>query len=168
MPKWLKIVNGREVECKRPKWNTKKGRKERKRSKKGKPPKRKRPYQPRSFKRCLKHLGFQSYQEYLQSDLWKSIRERVLVRDNRICKACNAQANTVHHLIYNFKVLSGEFDDALVALCIDCHKRIEFDRNDKKRDLKHANQVLKSLLGNKRKRFLSAREIESQLLGEHL
>jgi hypothetical protein len=48
------------------------------------------------------------YANFLQSDLWrKSIRPRVLKRDNRVCFSCGGRANDVHHASYHPLVMAG-------------------------------------------------------------
>lgn len=77
-------------------------------------------------------LGFNSYREYLASDLWKTIRHRVFVRDKFICLKCGKRAQHVHHLSYGMTVLAGSNDSRLVSLCQPCHHGLEFD-GDRKR-----------------------------------
>jgi len=78
---------------------------------------------------------------YLRSDLWKTIRARVLKRDGGKCFRCKKRANIVHHLSYEDDVLDGNADDLLVSLCFACHSFIEFD-GSRKTSLAEANQRL--------------------------
>jgi hypothetical protein len=81
---------------------------------------------------ALLALGYESYQAYLDSDLWKSIRERIFIRDHRLCRVCGKNpARSVHHITYSVMVLSGRDDSQLTAICGGCHKAVEFD-GDKK------------------------------------
>lgn len=94
----------------------------------------------------LKSLGFLSYELYLQSDLWRSIRRRVLERDQQKCCLCDEKAKQVHHKRYDLATLKGNDLSQLFSLCRDCHRTIEFDENDKKRpywDIYKINQHLK-------------------------
>ncbi len=44
------------------------------------------------------------YEEYLQSDIWKSKRKRALERDKHICQAClRRPAVQVHHTTYQYE-----------------------------------------------------------------
>lgn len=89
------------------------------------------------------------YELYLASDLWKTIRERVWVRDGLACRVCNSRAEVVHHTSYDRDVLDGNRDEALVSLCHDCHSAIEFnfvDRRKVKNGLKKANSKLTAML----------------------
>jgi 5-methylcytosine-specific restriction endonuclease McrA len=71
---------------------------------------------------------WQEYKEYLNSDKWKTKRERVLDRDNYLCQAClSAKATQVHHLTYSHVFNEPMFD--LVSICKRCHDKItEMDR----------------------------------------
>jgi 5-methylcytosine-specific restriction endonuclease McrA len=63
-----------------------------------------------------------SYQEYLDSDVWKAIRWEALARDHGRCRDCGVEATEVHHLEYP-EVLGAEALDDLISLCRTCHQR---------------------------------------------
>jgi hypothetical protein len=66
---------------------------------------------------------FSDYDEYLKSDQWNNLREKVLKRCNRICEGCgNSRAVQVHHTTY--KHYRREFLFELVGLCHTCHNAI--------------------------------------------
>ena len=88
------------------------------------------------FKRFAK-LGINEienmdYKTYMQSTLWKKIREWVLDRDKNECQVCHNPANEVHHRRYDWDVMEGESDDGLISLCKPCHKKIEYKSRDVK------------------------------------
>lgn len=83
--------------------------------------------------RRLKDYGFDSYQDYLQSEIWKAIREDALNR-NKHCILCATRATQVHHICYHPQVLFGNAPSLLVSLCGSCHHSIEFD-GEMKRNL---------------------------------
>jgi hypothetical protein len=56
----------------------------------------------------LQRLGFQSLQQYLQSDLWRGIREAVLRRDDGRCHGCGAVADRVMRLHDDYATYAGE------------------------------------------------------------
>lgn len=87
--------------------------------------------------RILLRLGFATYADYLQSDLWQDIRKRVLaLRSDRRCDNCEKErAVQVHHRTYDEKTLRGLRLDRLVPLCRKCHEQIEFDAMGRKRTL---------------------------------
>ena len=89
----------------------------------------------------LQWLGFASYREYLGSDLWESIRSKVVNRESTCCK-CGETANQVHHLNYLFQTMNGNDLSGLVPICKSCHYKIEFTLSGKKRTLGHANGAL--------------------------
>lgn len=83
--------------------------------------------------RLLREMGFESYKHYLQSPLWAAIRSRVLTRDDRRCRACDARASQVHHNKYTEGTLTGRDLHHLFSLCADCHNAIEQNHGRVKR-----------------------------------
>jgi hypothetical protein len=62
------------------------------------------------------------YGEYLESEEWKSKREKVFKRAVSICEGClESPAEVVHHITY--KNVGNEFLFELIALCHECHDR---------------------------------------------
>ncbi len=74
----------------------------------------------------LLKLGFVSYSDYLRSTLWKDIRKKKLAECPK-CETCNAIANQIHHISYLRNTLKGKNMAQLVAMCEDCHRKVEFD-----------------------------------------
>lgn len=85
-------------------------------------------------------LGFESYNDYLQTPEWKSIRSIKLSKQPD-CPLCQNSANQVHHMSYDTETLLGFKEHRLVALCSSCHKDIEYD-GEQKNDLRRANKKL--------------------------
>lgn len=85
------------------------------------------------------HAAFSSwvpdldYAAYLESSMWRSIRERVLENSGHECAACFDRATQVHHRDYRPRVLTGRDDNPLVALCADCHRSVHYYDNGKRR-----------------------------------
>lgn len=100
------------------------------------------PYKERD--RYLVTLGFKSYRDYLDSNLWKSIRLRVMQRDGNKCQCCQGPAVQVHNKRYGLGQLNGMTLDEMVAICIDCHQAIEFT-GERKNSLKETNERLAML-----------------------
>lgn len=97
--------------------------------------------------RNLKAIGFNSYPEYLRSDLWATIRGRVFKEISDKCKACNAPATEVHHRDYKTHMLLGHYIGDLVPLCRTCHHHIEFNSDGTKVfTLEEVNRRLRKLL----------------------
>jgi hypothetical protein len=62
-----------------------------------------------------------SYNAYLSSQHWKSLRQKVLARDNYRCTDCHSPINLhVHHLSYSH--LGKERMYELETLCSRCHR----------------------------------------------
>jgi hypothetical protein len=95
------------------------------------------PYEVRS--ESLKQLGFESYADYLKSDLWRGIRQRVLDRDENHCWCCPKKARQVHHKSYALAVMEGKDLEPLISICRGCHKHIEFKDEGGKVGLQKAN-----------------------------
>jgi hypothetical protein len=74
----------------------------------------------------LNKIGFKSYQNYLDSDLWKSIRN-LFLKDNPYCYGCGEKADTVHHSSYTKKNLIGVDFQFLYPVCNNCHHKSEFN-----------------------------------------
>jgi hypothetical protein len=67
------------------------------------------------------------YREYLASEEWGEIRQKVFFRSNGFCEACGVkQATEVHHRTYE-RVGNESLLD-LVATCSDCHHKIHFGK----------------------------------------
>lgn len=96
--------------------------------------------------RNLKILGFVSYQAYLRSELWKSIRQQKLASVGK-CEICLVnKTQCVHHLDYSMNTLKGLKLHRLVCLCNECHKRVEFNSDGKKRGIEAVFDKTKTLL----------------------
>lgn len=95
--------------------------------------------------RIKEMFGYDSYSEYLSSDLWKSIRARVLKRDGGLCVFCNRRANAVHHKFYSKRALKGTSLKKLVSICNECHTYLEFDDNGRKLTPRKARRRLRPL-----------------------
>lgn len=62
------------------------------------------------------------YEEYLASERWAALRQRVLDRCRGLCEGCRQrEATIVHHLTYEH--LYDELLYELVGLCRPCHDR---------------------------------------------
>ena len=67
--------------------------------------------------KILLKLGFKSYGDYLQSDLWKKIKnEAHLILGDR-CIVCRRRANIFHHTVYSIETLLGKDITKLELLC---------------------------------------------------
>lgn len=92
--------------------------------------------------RILQNLGFNSYSQYQQSQLWSEIRERVFEQRGRKCCKCGEHATQVHHSRYTTKNLSGETIGWLHPVCGTCHQYAEVAIDGSKRSLAKANKLL--------------------------
>jgi len=78
--------------------------------------------------RKMRKEGWIDYKEYLESDIWKKKRDKMVAEAGE-CEICGATSNlVVHHLRYQYKsgrsVLGRERKTDLAVLCWDCHKRM--------------------------------------------
>jgi len=63
------------------------------------------------------------HQWLLHSPDWRDLRQRVLIRDNRLCQACLLRpATDVHHLTYELGWLPPAWE--LRSVCRACHERM--------------------------------------------
>lgn len=70
------------------------------------------------------------YSEYLLSQEWQAIRDKILKRDNYICQGClKNEAILVHHLTYAH--VGEELLFELISLCEECHKKCHKESNKK-------------------------------------
>ena len=78
-------------------------------------------------RRVLMALGFDSYDSYLASDLWRRIRNAKLEAEGRICYGCGApDCRQVHHGDYERATLEGKAPHRLMVVCDSCHEASEF------------------------------------------
>lgn len=96
------------------------------------------------LKARLRSKGIHSLQEmdysnYLRSRLWEKIRLWVLDRDKHTCQVCLSRKKSslskfdVHHRNYDLPALEGRNCNALVTLCRQCHKKIEYHEDGERR-----------------------------------
>ena len=89
-------------------------------------------------------MTYSSFDEYLATPQFRSVRAAVLERDNRRCTVCGEAATEVHHVRY---CKWGEFDteDNLVSICHGCHCDLHRCRNcgEVKLKAKHIKHSLK-------------------------
>lgn len=107
----------------------------------------KRPFKPSAYmvrNELLPSIGYASYPKYLESPLWQRIRAQIITRDHGKCKACNRQADCVHHLDYDLDTLRGVNLTGLIAVCHECHDQAEFTKGAKN-GLQQANAILRAI-----------------------
>lgn len=106
----------------------------------------------RERNRVVRAMGFKDYAAYVESDLWKGIRERVLA-ERPFCEGCGKDATQVHHSAYRKKDLEGRDIRRLHSVCGGCHYRCEFRRSDnEKLHPKQATTKLKQFASKNQKR----------------
>lgn len=65
-----------------------------------------------------------TYKEFLKSRRWQIAKERLFMRDGKLCKICGSSEKiNVHHNNYNEANLSGSIR-CLVVLCNTCHEEV--------------------------------------------
>ena len=71
-------------------------------------------------------LGFDNYNEYLRSDLWKDIRRVVLSSKGALCNVCKKTiAVEIHHKQYDYNTMAGHNIKHLIPVCQKCHSKLE-------------------------------------------
>lgn len=110
----------------------------------------------------LKRLGFKTFRLYLKSELWRTIRARVLARPPEgLCQKCQRKkATQVHHRAYDMATLAGTNVDSLTKTCARCHVKAERpdDHGQSAYDrLQRANEFL----SRPNKRHARERELKS-------
>jgi 5-methylcytosine-specific restriction endonuclease McrA len=77
--------------------------------------------QPRWLDIRAWEAGYDSYQDFLDSDYWAALRDRVFRRDRYRCQNCGAKRRlTVHHGTY--ARLGAERMTDVLTLCAKCHQ----------------------------------------------
>ncbi len=84
-----------------------------------------------SRQNILYSLGFNTYENYLNSELWGTIRTRVFERDGHKCISCHSWATQVHHTNYSKDTMTGQDISGLISVCRNCHKMAEFNGKQK-------------------------------------
>jgi len=78
-----------------------------------------------TLKKRIEIMGFESYEEYLDSPLWHNIRGKIKKRFKNKCQACGSKKKlNVHHTKYGYKILYGDSFKGLYLLCQNCHKEV--------------------------------------------
>jgi hypothetical protein len=91
---------------------------------------------------AARRLGFERYEHYRKSPLWRGIRKRILLRDSRVCQCCwVGKATEVHHRSYADDVMCGDNDALLASVCVACHRLIHFD-GDKWRETREEREAI--------------------------
>ena len=103
----------------------------------------------RERNRNIRAMGFRSYVDYLNSDLWKSIRAQVLAA-SQDCRVCGRPAIQVHHVKYRKKDLEGRDLSFLWSVCAGCHRTAEFRRDGEKLTPKQATLKMVQMRRKKR------------------
>lgn len=97
----------------------------------------------------LARMGFPDYGAYLESDLWRSIRQQVLDAAGGACCACHRKAVQVHHGSYTEVNLRGIALEHLFAVCCGCHRGIEFRGKRKILDMAVVQERLRQRMASK-------------------
>ncbi|HEU4682959.1 MAG TPA: HNH endonuclease signature motif containing protein [Nitrospira sp.] len=123
------------------------------------PQARRRPQRISEFHEKLKSLGFKSYQEYLASEHWISLRKRYW--QSKLPKRCHGcgltQGLQLHHRKY--ARLGEERLNDLILVCSDCHREIHAYE---KRTGQNMWGVTNIVLRAKRKALKNQREAAAQ------
>ena len=86
-------------------------------------------------------LGFRSYAEYLNSEMWKIIRGLAFEKHGTSCVSCEKRATQLHHSSYDMKTLAGADLSHLHPVCKQCHEAAEIVDGEKASH-KNANEKI--------------------------
>lgn len=65
------------------------------------------------------------YRHYLESEEWRAIRERILLRDDFKCRLCGSSEHLhCHHINGKYRFHEGDHPESLMVLCESCHTMI--------------------------------------------
>jgi hypothetical protein len=85
------------------------------------------------------------HRQYLQSPLWKKIRNKAIEHYGSICGKCGCEGNDVHHLSYD-RAGGNEILEDLQVLCRECHEAIHVaERSTRKQKTKRRGCTIESL-----------------------
>ena len=73
----------------------------------------------------LKALGFNSYDHYLNSDIWQEVKRLAFAEHGTTCFRCGCDATQIHHSSYDLKTLVGSDLRYLHPVCRPCHEAAE-------------------------------------------
>lgn len=77
-----------------------------------------------TWERRRKNLEFDTYQEFLESDYWKRVKEKASKRDNyQQCEYCDCGKVELHHQNYDHIHTKDELGP-IIAVCRDHHQLI--------------------------------------------
>jgi len=86
-------------------------------------------------------MSKQTYQEYLNSDHWQSVRARF---SGRVCLVCDTDKEiTLHHVTY--ARLGQELDRDLRPLCWPCHQAVHKAIDEGNRKLSHTDRHIERM-----------------------
>jgi hypothetical protein len=94
-----------------------------------------------SGKEILKSLGFKSYKDYLNSELWKIIKEVVLARDVHHCRCCGATGDNVFRYTDSKAAFLGAQPELLITVCNQCLRDIYYEGR-RKRSLRGSQKFM--------------------------
>lgn len=82
----------------------------------------------------LKLLGISSYKEYLSSNYWKQIKDKMY--SSKIPKKCyccgSSKQLNVHHKKYKLRDIDSKILTNFIFLCNDCHREVHNLQKDNK------------------------------------
>jgi len=104
------------------------------------------------------------YEDYLKTEHWRQLRERIYQERNGICERCGRELDgvfEVHHKSY--KSVGHEADTSLMLVCPECHRGIHAEMKAKAAETRVANDIKRAKSAEYEKRIIEegAREINA-------
>ena len=113
---------------------------------------------------ACEELGFNSYEAYIKSNLWWTIRQLILERDGRCCQVCGTPSKIVHHIDYKIHIMSGQgHQHQLITLCKSCHNFVEQEKS-----LPEKKNLLSKLFAKNKTLTLDEWQIAAKKFNTHI
>lgn len=85
--------------------------------------------------RLIEEAGFETFEQYKESEKWSKIVQMTLERDNHKCKFCKARGCTIAYSIYTRGNIDGRNLDGIFSVCEYCNNRLTYTKDNHKRDV---------------------------------
>jgi hypothetical protein len=94
----------------------------------------------------LRDKGYEDYQEFLKSDFWKELKEKLKQKPfYQKCSCCgNKEEIELHHINYK-DILNSSSERFIFPVCRDCHQKIHNISREQNISFKNASRKLRKI-----------------------